>query len=122
MPEKIKSANPKFLNVSNYKIRDSIKIVEHFNKHIGKALADKVDSVHSYDYRSSLSDPTSSSMFFPPTFDSEIINIVNQLDSHKGCGSDINAKNVIFAAYVIAPYPNIRLRNMFVAFLSKIFI
>ena len=79
-----------------------------FNKYfcnIGKALADKVDSANSYDYRSYSSDPILSSMFFRPTFDSEIFNIINQLDSRKSYGSDgISAKFVFLAAYVIAPY------------------
>ena len=97
------------MNVNNYKISDSTEIAEHFNKYfcdIGKALvADKVDSSNSYDYRSYLSDPISSSMFFRPTFDNEIINIINQLDSCKSCGSDgISAKFVILAVYFIAPY------------------
>ena len=52
-----------------------------------------------------ISDPISSSMFFRPAFDSEIINIINQLDSRKSCESDgISAKFVIFAAYVVIPY------------------
>ena len=58
MPERIKSAFQKFLNVNNCKISDSTKIAEHFNKHfcnISKALADKVDCVNSYDYHSYLS-------------------------------------------------------------------
>ena len=104
MPERIKSASPKYLNVNNCKISDSTKIAEYFNKHfcdIDKALADKVDSANFYDYRSYLSDPISSSMFFRPTFDSEIINIINQLNSRKSCGSDrISAKFVILVAYV----------------------
>ena len=108
IPERIKSASPKFLNDNNYKISDSTKIVEHFNKHfcnIGKASADKVDSVSSYDYRSYLSYPISSSVFFCSTSDSEITNIINLLVLHKNCGSDgISNKFVIFAAYVIAPY------------------
>ena len=46
-----------------------------------------------------------SSIFFRPTFDSEIVNIINQLDSRKSCGSDgRSAKFVILAAYVVAPY------------------
>ena len=91
MPERIESAFAKFLNVNNCKISDSTEIAEHFNKHfcnIGKALADKVDSVNSYNYHSYLADPISFFMFFRPTFDSEIINIINQLDSRKSCGSD----------------------------------
>ena len=49
-----------------------------------------------------ISDPISSSMFFRPAFDSEIINIINQLDSRKSCESDgISDK---FVAYVITPY------------------
>ena len=72
---------------------------------IGKALADKIDYLNSYDYRSYLSDPISSSMLFRPTLDSEIININNQHDSRKNCGSDrLSAKFVSFAAYVIVPY------------------
>ena len=44
-------------------------------------------------------------MFFCPTFDCKIINIINELDSSKSCGLDgISARFVIFAAYVIAPY------------------
>ena len=43
----------------------------------GKALADKLDSVYSYDYRRHLSDLISFSMFFRPTFDRKIINIIN---------------------------------------------
>ena len=111
MPERIKSASPKYLNVNNCQISDSAEIAEHINKYfcdIDKALADKVDSVNSYDHCSYLSDPTSSSMFFRPTFDNEIINIINQLDSRKSCGSDgISAKFVILAACVITPYLSI---------------
>ena len=80
MPERIKSASTKYLNVNNCKISDSTEIAEHFNKYfcdICKTLADKVHSANSYDYRSYLSDPVSSSMLFRPTFDTEIINITN---------------------------------------------
>ena len=55
MPERIKSASPKYLNVNNSIIGDATEIAEYFNKYfcdIGKALTDKVDSVDSYDYRS----------------------------------------------------------------------
>ena len=89
MPKRTKLPSPKFWNVNNCKISDSTKIAEHFNKYfcnIGKALADKVDSVTSYDYCSYLLDPLSSSMFFHPTFDTKIINIINQLDSRKSYG------------------------------------
>ena len=83
MSERIKSAPPKYLNFNNCKISDLAEIEEHFNKYfceIGKALADKVYSVNSYDYCSYLLDSKSSSMFLRPTFDIEIINIINQLD------------------------------------------
>ena len=95
-------------DINNCKISDSTEIIEHFNKYfcdIGKALADKVDSANSYDYHSYLSNPILSSMFFCPTFDSKIINIINQLDLHKSCESDgISVKFVVLTAYVIAPY------------------
>ena len=111
MPERIKSASPKYLNVNNSIISDATEIAEYFNKYfcdIGKALTDKVDSVNSYNYRSYSSDPISSSMFFRPTFDNEIINIINQLDLRKSCESDgISAKFVILVAYVTAPYPTL---------------
>ena len=83
IPDRIKSASPKFLNVNNCKIGHSTEIAEHFNKYfcnIGKPLADKIYSINSYDNRSYLLDPISSSIFFCPTLDSEIINIINQLD------------------------------------------
>ena len=113
MPKRIKSAFPKFLYVYNCKTQlklpvkgASTEIAKHFNKHfcnIGKALADKVDFVNSYDNRSYLSDLILSSMFFCSTSDSEIINMINQFDLHKSCGSDgISAKFVIFAIYTIA--------------------
>ena len=54
MTKRLKSASSKFLNVNNCKISDSTEIAEHFTKHfcnIGKALADKVDSVNFYDYQ-----------------------------------------------------------------------
>ena len=47
-------------------------------------------------------------MFFHSTFDSKIINIIDQRDLCKSCGSNgISAKFVIFATYIIALYPTI---------------
>ena len=101
MPERIKSASSKFQNVNNCKISYSLTaIAKHCNEHFcnnGKALADKTILFILMDYCSYLSDPISFSMFFCPTSDSEIINIINQCDLHKSCGSGrITAIFVIF--------------------------
>ena len=65
----------------------------------------KLDSFNSYHHRSYSLNLVSSVMFFRPTFNNEIINIINQLDLRKKCKSDgISAKFGILAAYTIAPY------------------
>ena len=80
-----KKNNINYIIENNKKISDSKEIAEHFNKHfcnIGKKLSDKIRPPINEEIKLSLMN--SKSIFFQPTNQNEIKNIINNMENKNG--------------------------------------
>ena len=88
-----KKNNINYIIENNKKILDSKEIAEHFNKYfcnISKKLSDKIRPPINEEIK--LPSMNSKSIFFQPTNQNEIKNIINNLENKNGENDNINAK------------------------------
>ena len=94
--EKIgKKNNINYIIENNKKISDSKEIDEHFNKYfcnIGKKFSDKIRPPINEEIK--FPSMNSKSIFFQPTNQNEIINIINNMENRNGGNDNINAKTL----------------------------